>query len=173
MKTDFFVNYLPIIGYGDFGNPINVFFRTHIDVWAHETNAEDAIKDAEEVRYKGHIVKNKDEHGSLIYNQEYFDSLYGMIKILREIGATPILITTPYTREYTDTIRKHDPKFFDEFYANVNEIVKKTGIKYYDYSRDERYMNDYSLFQDSDHMNRKGARIFTNNLLREVLNIFP
>lgn len=175
-KTDVYVNYLPVmISCKNLLDIVKISFLPEVkkDAIGKEMNHKDCEKDAQ-AAYLRHIVTNKiNSNGIRIYNQEYFDSLYGMIKLLREIGATPILITTPYTREYTDTIRKHDPKFFGEFYANINDIVKKTGIKYYDYSRDERYINDYSLFRDSDHMNKKGARIFTNNLLKEVLNIFP
>ncbi|MBQ6970979.1 MAG: hypothetical protein IJP86_01340 [Synergistaceae bacterium] len=94
-----------------------------------------------------------------------------MIETCRQLGATPILITTPYLSEYNEAVRQNDPEFYADFYSVIGEPVKKTGVKYYDYSSDERYSNDYSLFFDNDHLNRKGARIFTDNILREILGV--
>ena len=102
---------------------------------------------------------------------EAIEALYGMIELCHEIGAVPILITTPLLNEYNDIIKQRDAKFYDDFYSLVHEVSDKTGTRYYDYSHDERYVDNHELFIDSDHMNLRGSRIFTDNLLREVLGI--
>ena len=37
----------------------------------------------------------------------------------------------------------------------------------FDYSLDKRFANDHGLFMDGDHLNRNGARIFTDILLKD------
>ncbi|MDY6400417.1 MAG: hypothetical protein SPL10_04805 [Synergistales bacterium] len=170
-ETDAYVNYLPslIATPGDLLKNILSLKLNKNNQWDKEADAPLAYKDAQEA-YERHIVTDKiDKNGERIYRQEAFNAIYSMINLLKEIGARPIFITTPFLSEYTDAIKNNAPEFFSEFYSVVNEIVKNTEVKYYDYSHDKRFRNDYSLFMNSDHLNRKGARKFTNILMREVL----
>lgn len=41
---------------------------------------------------------------------------------------------------------------------------------FYDYAFDERFSNSYNLFFNSDHLNKEGARLFTNILMDETVN---
>ena len=175
-KTDFYLNYLPVVLQSNILSIVkNLLFppKEVINKWDKDTTPQEVKLDAE-AAYTRHLVMNKtDENGMRIYNQEAFDSLYAMINLCRELGAYPILITTPFLSEYTDLITLREPKFFSEFNSVIDKIKHDTGVEYYDHSQDKRYCRDYSLFMDSDHMNRKGARKFTNDLLREVLGIVP
>ena len=51
----------------------------------------------------------------------------------------------------------------------VEEISRKTGLKVYNYSDDPRFTEDYSLFMNVSHLNRKGARYFTNVIFEEIV----
>ena len=181
--TDISVHYLPVLSAATLTDFIKLLlgfskkstyesFNVVDEDLTRTTNPQAASDDAV-LAYTRHISRQFDENGRRMRKQEAFDAVYEMIKLCREIGAKPILVTVPYTREYTDTIKKNAPESFREFYAVIDEIRQKTGIEYYDYGFDERFRNDYSLFLNSDHMNRKGARMFTRILLREVLGITP
>ena len=152
-ETDLYVNYFPVLASSNIIEFIKNLSVPVEDVWQKVTNAEEIATQSLDENYVKFVSRKR--------NEKLWDSLHGMIKTLKELGATPILITTPYLHEYSDAIRAKDPKFFDDFYSAMKEISEKTGTKYYDYSRDERYMNDYSLFMDLHHLNKKGARIFT------------
>ena len=187
LKTDIYVNYLPclsvkgitvllnqILGIDKRAKIIGDNFNIALDSegWNRTTNAHDVAIDASQA-YGRHISHRVDEGGHRLRRQESFEAIYGMIELCRKLGARPILVTVPYTREYTSLIRKNDPEFFSEFYAVIDELRSNTGIEYYDYGFDERFCDDYGLFINSDHMNREGARRFTNVLVHEVLGIDP
>lgn len=182
-KTDLYVKYLPclstkgllvlvkrILGVNREAKIFEENFNLNDKGWNIVTDAHNAALDAP-AAYSRHIETRVDSSGQRLRKQEAFDAVYGMIELCRQIGAKPILVTVPYTREYTDIIRKNAPDFFAEFYSVVEKIRRKTGVEYYDYAFDERFCGDYSLFINSDHMNMEGARRFTNTLLREVLGI--
>lgn len=184
-KTDIYINYLPCLSTNRLLDLVNHIFGVNIDTnmiiedfnlydqnWNRVTDARGVAIDAPKA-YGRHIERRFDDKGRRLRRQESFDAIYGMIALCRQLGAVPVLVTVPYIREYTDIIRKKDPQFFPDFYAVIEEIRQNTGIEYYDYARDERFCGDYSLFLNSDHMNREGARRFTNALLHEVFGIEP
>ena len=92
-----------------------------------------------------------------------------MIQLCRDKDIEPILVTTPYLAEYPNAAKENDPSFFNDFYGVIAEIQANTGVRYYDYSSDERFSSRYDLFINTDHLNREGARQFTNILMEEVL----
>lgn len=128
------------------------------------------LKEDVESACQRHIFMYKrDADDNLIFNEEENQALYDMVKICREHHATPIFVTVPYLKEYTDEIRMEDPDFFDGFYAWINHVSDELNVDYYDYSLDERFINDYSLFYNGDHMNTYGAKKFTNIFFEEVI----
>ncbi len=120
--------------------------------------------------FQRHFVDRLDENGNIIVNQEEVDSLKYMINTCKEIGAIPIVVTTPYLQEYTDEFKENCPEFLEEFYALVKEIAKETGVEYYDYAFDERFIHNYAWFNNGDHLNEEGGRQFTNILMKEVFD---
>ncbi len=177
-KTDLFVHYIPILGNDmttlviDTKNTLNSKDQKKENLenkeWRRQAVECDVNADAL-AAYKRHIVKNKrDKKGKRIRNNEEIESLYNLIYGCYEIDATPVLVTTPYLKEYTDMVQK-DTSFYKEFYSILNEVVSKTGVKYYDYAFDQRFQNNYSYFINSDHLNEAGARKFVNILMDEVV----
>ena len=139
------------------------------DEWETQT-AYDIDMDAySKAAYERHIIKNRvDENGNRIINSENVEALYKMIEICRDIGATPILITTPYLTEYTDRV-KENSGFYDDFYDKIDQIVSNTGVEYYNYAFDKRFSNNYALFMNADHLNKTGALRFVDILMQEVV----
>ena len=168
-KTDIYVNYLPALSNEGLFKLIKALL--HLSESTDESVDIAKIDDNAMAAYKRHIANKFDTNGNRIRKQEAFEAIYGMINLCREIGARPIMITPPYFHVYTEVVRKEDPHFFGDFYAILYEIVSNTGCEYHDYAFDDRFCRDYSLFRDSDHLKMKGARIFTDTILREVLGI--
>lgn len=174
-QTNIYMNYLPAFTVDTF-----VLVKTLIGkgptaddndyVWMKAASDIDVSANAKSA-YSRHIKKNKfDDNGNRILNQQELDALYLLIGFCREKGAIPILVTTPYLAEYTEEIKRSSPDFFDDFYAVLNNVIEDTGVNYYDYAFDERFVHNYEWFMNADHLNKEGARQFTNILMEEVAN---
>lgn len=173
IKTDFFVNYFPVLAEGE--NIIEFIHQEPVSetvrLWDRCFSKNEAEEQALQ-RYMEHIVDDKfDRNGERIVNRNEKEALKSMITFCLKNGTKPFLVTTPYTYEYTKTIEESDPEFFMDFYGVIDGIIKDTGVSYYDYARDERFLNDYNLFMDLDHLNRAGALKFTDILISETVGI--
>lgn len=167
--TMFFERYFPALatnGTGLFG--ILLLPSSEKSSWDSETNPTDAPSHALG-RYQSHVVDRLDKAGNRIYNQNEISAFYEMIQLCKDNNIEPILITVPYLSEYQNTLQQNDPALFDNFHELVSEIQASTGVRYYDYSADERFSSRYDLFINTDHLNREGARQFTNILIEETL----
>lgn len=122
--------------------------------------------------YNRHMVVNMiDENGLRIRNEENIEALYNIINLCYELNCRPILITTPFLKEYTQQVDDNNPEFWAEFYGEIEEIQNETGVEYYDFAFDARFSDAYSLFMNADHLNHDGAKKFTNILMEEVVGI--
>lgn len=167
LKTDIFENKLPAL---------TTYENLLIDL-LRGTKDEDIMEDEESINmeiytkaaYKRHFVNEKlDKNGERIQNQEHVDSLYNMIELCKKKGVSVILVTTPYLKEYTDIVIENDPEFFDDFYGIIDQVVLDTNVRYYDFSRDDRFQKDYGSFVNADHLNHEGAIKFVNILMEEI-----
>ena len=61
--------------------------------------------------------------------------------------------------------------FFEAFYGEIKAIEVEMDVAYLDYSKDERFLNAEELFLDTDHLNEKGARVFTEIVIRGFKSI--
>lgn len=169
IKTDFYEHYFPsLIAYEKL-RMVLFSERKNSDISTIETADSINIEANAMEAYIRHIVKHVDEDGNRIVNQDELDALYYMIDLCKEIGATPILITTPYLSEYTDIIKRNSPDFYTEFYGLLDKIVEEKDVVYFDYAMDKRFSTDYSLFMNADHLNNNGAKKFVGILLEEVM----
>lgn len=147
------------------------FLKSSDDKWEQE------VKDAKEIEndahqaYLRHIGVNKsDENGNIIYLQEAIDAIYDMIDLCRKKEAIPILITPPFTDVYMKEVKKYAPDYCNHgFYDVIEKIRQDTGVEYYDYSSDKRFSTSYNMFMNSDHLNKEGARKFTDIVMEEVV----
>ena len=111
-------------------------------------------------RYDRHFG-NKTE----LFLPEREEELTAVIDYCKEHGFTPVLITTPFSSYYNDPV---PVEFLDRFHNTINRIASDTGVNYYDYSHDDRFLTNLSLFSDSDHLNPEGAQYFMEILEEEI-----
>lgn len=171
-KTNLFCRHFPAL-VADSGELIKTLLGksidTHDESWQRVATDIDVSKDAA-AAYSRHIERKKyDDNGDRIENQEEIEALYLLIIGCQEKGAIPILITTPYLHEYTDEVKENAEDFYDQFYSIIDRVVADTGVEYYDFACDERFVNEYSWFMNSDHLNREGARNFVDILMKEIV----
>jgi len=162
---------MPAVGAGT--NIVKVFFGRQQEEPDRAADMLD-VKQYAAAAYDRHLGEHRrDRERNLLIVEEEVQALYDIIALCKKIGAVPIMVTTPYLAEYTDTVMELSPEFFPYFYSIVNKISQDTGTPYLNYAFDERFRNDYNLFLDSDHMNKRGAHLFTGILLDEVLGDVP
>lgn len=169
-KTDFYVTKFPSLAAEDALSLFSMLIgKNHPNTeWENSTNPEQATQNAEN-RYRTFVESKRATDGSRLYNQEEIDALYHMIILCQRHNLRPVLITTPYLKEYMEQIREHDPTFLDDFYGIIDQIIGSTGVPYFDYSSDDRFVGSYELFHDVDHLNRDGARHFTAIVFQELI----
>lgn len=167
--TDFLVNKMPVLDAGaDLLRGMEGKLVLDHSEWDRTADDIDLEGDLQ-YSFDRHFVKGKrDEKGNLIYNQEEINAVYSMISLCKTKGWRPILITTPLLKEYSERALQDGKDQMEAFHRLVDQIAKETDTPYYDYSLDKRFVNDHSLFMDGDHLNRNGARIFTDILLKDV-----
>ena len=172
LKTDIYAHYLPSLSAGV--DLIRTFAgkpkKIAEEDWTQKASDIDLKSDADRVSRRHLAHYEKDEAGNRINNQAEVDALKYIINACREKGCTPVLITTPFTSDYKSKMLEKDPDFVSDFYKQVDELVRETGVAYFDYSEDERFINNNELFMNSDHLNEDGARKFVNILMDEVVH---
>ena len=124
-----------------------------VKIWSKEELLEEAIKTTNQ-----HL---KLKEVNLNYIEEIF-------KICKEEKFNIILVTTPQTYIYNSIIGKEN--YQERIYNNILKLKEEYDFIYLDYSHDNRFENNFSLFYDDDHLNEKGAKIFTKILLNDIKN---
>ena len=159
--VDLITNRLPILSAGE--DLLKLFPNINPALIAHA--ADTGIDVAEfarraQERYSRHF-DNKDAY----FLPERIEELYAIIDYCYGHEITPVRITTPFSKYYTDLIPED---FLNEFQTTVNTIAAETGTRYYDYSNDSRFRENLEYFSDSDHLNEAGAAYFSGLLWEEV-----
>lgn len=113
------------------------------------------IKESEET-VKRHTRKTK-------VHMEYIKNI---LKICKENNLIPILITTPQSYLYNEGVG--DNQYKERIYDKIERLKEEFNFIYLDYSHDQRFENNLELFYDDDHLNEKGAEIFTDILLKDI-----
>lgn len=159
--VDIITNRLPILSAGE--DILKLFPNLSPVLTAHAANegidVEEFARRAGE-RYSRHFDK-KEEY----FMPERIEELRAIIAYCQEHKITPVLITTPFSKYYTDLVSQ---EFLQEFRSTVDNIASDTGVVYYDYSFDERFRENLQYFSDSDHLNPEGAAYFMSILWNEL-----
>lgn len=165
-KTAIFVKFPLLVQYDKL---ISVPFEIEEDDIDKITFSNAELKKYAERAVKRHIVDKIDENGDMILNNEDIDAVYRIIELCYESDIVPVLVTTPFLKEYTDSVCELKPDFFQTFNEIISDIQSKTGVKYFNYAEDIRFCKSYELFRDADHLNEDGAKEFVTILVREVV----
>ena len=170
MKTDVYISYFPMLCEGDrLIKKLVGADETFEEEWNRSSLDIDINEDAHFAAYRHLITGKLDSNGVRIVNESEILAVEKIIIMCQNMECRPVLITTPYLQEYTDAIVELDPYFYDDFYRIIKEIQQKTGVEYYDYAFDKRFNNCPELFMNSDHLNKEGARVFTNVVIEELV----
>lgn len=171
LKTDLEMKFIPFVNAATLRGLASSFFTgKKSNYWARQTTAKEAALDATKAAMR-HVGEKSDANGQIRYNEGAINAIYKIIETCKQIEATPVLITTPFTNEYLSEIKRLAPEYYEHGFSDcVHKIQEDTGVAYYDYSRDERFKKDYSIFLNSDHLNEEGARLFTDILMEDVVS---
>lgn len=91
-----------------------------------------------------------------------YEALIHMIEKCKENNMQIILVTVPTLPCHYEGFSE---EFINRFYQDVKEICDRYDVMYIDYTGDERFLQDYRLFHDTDHFNKQGAKFFTGQFL--------
>lgn len=164
--TDIVTNRLPILSAGE--DLLKLLPKTGLTAFAAEAPDLPAMDEAAVAEFANRAAQRFDRHFN--NKEEYFlpereEQLYAVINYCKEHRLTPVLITTPFSSYYNNLVPED---FLNRFYGTVNRIASDTSVNYYDYSHDERFSENLTLFSDSDHLNSEGAAYFMEVLQEEV-----
>lgn len=173
-RTVYFYNKFPALSAGG-GSILRTFAGKGLDHEGIHAKWEQTADDIDltanvEAAYERHLVKNKlDESGRYILRQEDLDAVYDIITLCNKNGWKPILVTMPFLEEYSSLAYERSSDYLEIFYELINDIVEDTGVEYYDYSLDDRFSTRHDWFMNGDHLNKEGAKQFTDVLFEEIL----
>lgn len=125
------------------------------------------LEDNAQKAYERHYVTNGNIINNKRINEKECKALVDLILFCKSKNIQPILITTPYTYEYTEKIEQD---FLDDFYMRIENIARRNNVEYYDYSCDERFARYPQFFVNADHLNYNGALEFTNIVKDEIID---
>lgn len=172
-KTEFYINkYISAIQIAD-KQTNSVFINKKVIAEANVQKTNFTREEIGEKRATFHLSDIQNDNKLLPMNPSAEDSLISMIKLCKQKNITPILITTPYMYYYSKWFSND---FFNEFYDEINKVCDEYNVIYLDYSKDKHFAYEEELFNDTDHLSKKGAKVFTkividdlkkNNLLKE------
>lgn len=125
--------------------------ETYIRSWLHEFSMTDFNTPLS--------LKNKDgiDDAAEILNQ--------MIDFCKEHGFKPVIVIPPVYRSLSKRLTKEARTLvLDSLIEKLND----KSVPFYNYLDDPQFVNDRMLFQNSFFLNKKGAKLFTYNLLKEL-----
>jgi hypothetical protein len=166
LENYLFTKYLPLIGINgskQFISAIQSNFILESEPLHNHNNLEDFYNESE-VTYERHnrLMQCTDDQ-----NKDQIEILSNLISYHKNKGRHVLLISTPKYKTYNDQFENAD-KF--RYFQNIDFITRKFDISYYDYSKDERFSEEYDFFMDDDHLNTIGAQNFTKIVYNEVLS---
>ena len=119
------------------------------------------VKDDAQNAVERHILEFEKD-GTYVLNQTAISNLELIVSVCKAHSVTPILITTPFLREYNDLV---PAEFLTVQQSFLKDFAARQKIEYLDFSRDARFQDRHDLFLNSDHLNDTGGLYFTNLLL--------
>ncbi len=130
-----------------------------------DTIKEDAIETV--IMWENTMVTRNDK-GDIIPFDEAIKAIYKIVKLCDSVGATPILIIPPITKELNQSMKNTSKQAYKVYYNTICDLCDKMDLNLYDYSNDERFLDRYDLFMDEFHLNKEGAREFTDIVISEI-----
>ncbi|MGL5583229.1 MAG: hypothetical protein ACRDCE_20070 [Cetobacterium sp.] len=124
------------------------------------------LSNLEKIEFAKNTFKNH-----MAYNENsYLDiqNLKEILKICIKNNIKPILVTTPVSHALNELVTEEI--YNQRIKIHINQVLDELDIhvEYLDYSRDKRFSKNLNYFIDADHLNKNGARKFTNIFLDDI-----
>ncbi len=120
----------------------------------------------EQILFAREVHQNRPE-----IREDTLQVLKEIISYLNEKEIKVVLFSPPYYEVYSEYFMKHAPDLTENLAETMSNLQSEFSIIYFDYSIDERFNSDYTLFKDADHLNPCGKKLFST-LLYEDINKF-
>lgn len=131
----------------------------------------DDLKTEEKIFFAEETAKRHMGIESIYFEKNGEEDFKKLIKYIDEKEYKLILITTPFTYLYNNAIEKiNKDSYKEKIYKNLKNIEKENNKNFFylDYSHDWRITNNLDYFFDDNHLNEKGAKYFTDILLKDI-----
>lgn len=163
-KKDYYIEkYLSAIRIAD--RQIKAVFAQTDDTVANPQKTDYTIEEIGQKRAAYHLHDIQLDMGLAEINPDAIDAVISIIKLCQENGITPVLVTTPYMRYYSQWF---SDAFLNVFYNEINAIQDEHDVIYIDYSKDKYFLYAEELFRDTDHLNEAGAKVFTKMVVEDL-----
>ena len=137
-----------------------------ITVYKKAALTEQSVTDNSRVMYELYTKDNGSEKGEEGF-QYNIEAVSKIIDLCHEHSIIPVLVSTPQTDKLNAL--HEEANFFSKFYRFTDVLKEKyPGLIYLDYSQASEYSSDYSLFSDATHLNEKGAKKFTAQIVQDL-----
>lgn len=124
-------------------------------------------------------VRNSDIQGYVPLTREWNEPIQHMSVPFRDqIDSTKIKIFESFVKDCTKSGVKlyivASPNYYVMDYVDKSnliamQIARKHNVRFYNYSNDSLFLANPSYFADNMHLNNKGAIVFSNMLLDEII----
>lgn len=114
-------------------------------------------------------AKSKANDSKLGEKGANYYALERMLSICSEHNAQVIVTTTPTTPYYYDEFPQG---YLEQEHSDIKEMCDKYNVPYIDYTGDIRFITDYSMWYDMDHMNGNGTAYFMQEFMKENSTFF-
>ena len=104
------------------------------------------------------IMKTGNQSSFVILDHTKIHYLEQLVKETTEFGKKVIFVISPYRKNCGYSL---------EAYSPVQEQADKYNVRFLEYTRSD-ICNYPDYFEDSYHLNDKGAKIYTNNLVKRL-----
>lgn len=124
------------------------------------------ISDLGWVKGYGTLNKSYLRYSKMVFQTDIHseEDLLEYISLCKENNIRLIFFQVP---EHISCLAYH--KKYDDFNVYFQKITKESGISYLDYNNMHAYpVNTDSLFFDSDHLNFRGAELFSHRLAKDI-----
>lgn len=102
------------------------------------------------------------ELADLCINESYLKLLDETLSRCKERGVQLVLCISPEFAEKRAIVA--------EIESAIGHVVAENGARFVNCSADEFFMQDSTLFKDTSHLNDKGARFYTQLIIKEIKN---
>ena len=109
---------------------------------------------------QGYAIDVSETKAAENLNQKKVELLEEVLALCKEKGCRVILATSP--RLADDGVQQ------TEQYRVLCSITERMDIPYFNHHTDPRFFNETALFRDTDHLNEKGAMLYTGHIIEDL-----